>query len=139
MRRLLALGAVALLVLGPSRPVAQDAIFAARAEIHHVHVADAVEKYIVDLIFATRYPERYGEPLSKWIRVGASPRGAIGLDRCARAHAWLRGQDHVTPDNVRAIVHDVLRHRLKLSYEASAAGVTAHQIIDELIKAVAVA
>jgi MoxR-like ATPase len=123
---------------GPT-PVTQEAIFAARAEIHDIHVAEAVEKYIVDLIFATRYPDRYGEPLAKWIQVGASPRGAIGLDRCARAHAWLHDRDHVTPDDVRNIVHDVLRHRLILSYEANAAGVTPNQVIDELVKVVAVA
>ena len=123
---------------GPD-PITQEAIFAARAEIHVIHVAEAVEKYMIDLIFATRYPDRYGEPLSKWIQVGASPRGAIGLDRCARAHAWLRARDHVTPDDVRAIVHDVLRHRLILSYEANAAGVTPNKVIDELIKVVAVA
>ena len=123
---------------GPT-PITQEAIFAARAEIHGIHVAEAVEKYMIDLIFATRYPDRYGEPLSKWIQVGASPRGAIGLDRCARAHAWLRARDHVTPDDVRAIVHDVLRHRLILSYEANAAGVTPNKVIDELIKVVAVA
>ncbi|UCF67656.1 MAG: MoxR family ATPase [Acidobacteriota bacterium] len=120
-------------------PISQNAILAARAEIHAVHVAEAVEKYIVDLVFATRYPDRYGEPLSKWVQVGASPRGAIGLDRCARAHAWLHGRDHVTPDDVRAIAHDVLRHRLILSYEANAAGVTPNKVIDELVKLVAVA
>ncbi len=120
-------------------PITQEAIFAARAEIHAIHVAESVEKYMVDLIFATRYPDRHGEPLSKWIEVGASPRGAIGLDRCARAHAWLHDRDHVTPDDVRAIVHDVLRHRLILSYEANAAGVTPNQIVDELVKTVAVA
>jgi len=120
-------------------PITQEAIFAARAEIHGIHVAEAVEKYMVDLIFATRYPDRYGEPLSKWIEVGASPRGAIGLDRGARAHAWLHGRDHVTPDDVRAIVHDVLRHRLILSYEANAASVTPNQVVDELVKIVAVA
>ena len=126
---------------GPATPppITQEAIFAARAEIGEIHVAEAVEKYMIDLIFATRYPDRYDEPLSKWIQVGASPRGAIGLDRGARAHAWLHDRDHVTPDDVRAIVHDVLRHRLILSYEANAAGVTPNQVIDELVKVVAVA
>ena len=123
----------------PAQPIGQDAVFAARDAIHQIHVSDTVERYIVDLIFATRYPERHGEPLEKWIEVGASPRGAIGLDRCARAHAWLHDRDHVTPDDVRAIVHDVLRHRLILSYEANAASVTPNQIIDELVKTVAVA
>ena len=120
-------------------PIAQEAVFAARAEIHEIHVAETVERYMVDLIFATRYPDRYGEPIEKWIEVGASPRGAIGLDRCARAHAWLHDHDHVTPDDVRAVVNDVLRHRLTLSYQANAAGVTANDVVDEIVKVVAVA
>ena len=119
--------------------VPQEAVFEAREEIHEIHVAEAVERYIVDLVFATRYPERYGEPLSKWIQVGASPRGGIALDKASRAHAWLGGGDHVTPDDVRGVVHDCLRHRLILTYEANAAGVTADQVIDELVKVVAVA
>jgi MoxR-like ATPase len=119
--------------------IPEDAVFAARGQVHSVHVSETIEKYMVDLVFATRYPERHGEPLSKWIQVGASPRGALGLDRCARAYAWLTGDDHVTPDHVREIVHDVLRHRLMLTYGATAAGVTADQVIDELVKVVAVA
>jgi MoxR-like ATPase len=120
-------------------PIAQEVIFDAREQIHEIHVSEAVERYMVDLIFATRYPERYGEPLEKWIEVGASPRGALALDRCSRAHAWLGGRDHVTPDDVLAIAHDVLRHRLILSYQANAAGVTANNVIDEIVKIVAVA
>jgi len=120
-------------------PVPQQAVFVARREIHATHVAEAVERYIVDLIWATRAPERYSEQLAKWIEIGASPRGGIALDKASRAHAWLGGRDHVTPDDVRAVVHDCLRHRLILSYEADAAGVTANQVIDELVKEVAVA
>ena len=120
-------------------PIAQQAIFDARKELHTLHVSEAIERYIVDLINATRHPDDYGEQLSKWIQVGASPRGAIALDKTARAHAWLNGQEHVTPDNVRAMIHDALRHRLILSYEASAGGVTPEQVVDELVKQVAVA
>jgi len=120
-------------------PVPQQAVFDARKEIHAVTVAPAMEKYIVDLVFATRYPERYGEELRKWIQIGASPRGGLALDRCSRANAWLQGRDHVTPDDVRAVVHDCLRHRVALSYEASAAGLTAHQVVTEVVKVVAVA
>ena len=119
--------------------IPQQAIFDARAEIHQIHVSDAVAKYIVDLVFATRYPERYSDELRKWIQVGASPRASIGLDKCARAHAWLHGRDYASPDDVRAVVHDVVRHRLMLSYEASAAGMTAHQVVSEVVKVVAVA
>jgi MoxR-like ATPase len=120
-------------------PIAQDVIFEARREIHEIHVAETVERYMVDLIFATRYADRYGEPLEKWIEVGASPRGSLALDRCSRAFAWLGGRDHITPDDVRAIVHDVLRHRMILSYQANAAGVTSNAVIDEIVKVVAVA
>jgi MoxR-like ATPase len=120
-------------------PIAQDVVFAARNEIHGVAVGPAIEKYMVDLVFATRYPERYGEQLANWIHVGVSPRGGIALDKCARAHAWLDGRDSVLPDDVRAICHGVIRHRMKLSYEASADGVSANDVIDEILKQVAVA
>ena len=120
-------------------PISQDAVFRARAQIHAVHVSENIERYIVDLVNATRYPERYSEEVAKWITVGASPRGGIGLDKCSRVHAWLNERDHVTPDDVRAVVHDVFRHRLALSYEANAGGVSANQVIDELVKLVAVA
>jgi len=123
----------------PGAPIPQDAVFEARKEIHQVHIAESIEQYIVDLIDGTRYPDKYSEDLAKWIDVGASPRGAIALDKCSRAHAWLKGQDHVTPDDVRAIVHDVLRHRLMLSYQANASGVSANAVVDELLKHVAVA
>jgi MoxR-like ATPase len=114
-------------------------VFDARKEIHKTHIAESIEQYIVALIDGTRYPGKYSEELDKWIDVGASPRGGIALDKCSRAHAWLRGQDHVTPDNVRAVVHDVLRHRLMLSYQANASGMSANAVIDELLKHVAVA
>jgi len=120
-------------------PIPQAAVFQARAQIHAIHVAETIERYMVDLVAGTRFPERYGEELRKWIQVGASPRGVIGLDKCSRVHAWLQGRDHVIPDDVRAVVHDVLRHRIMLSYEANAGGIHADQVIDELIRHVAVA
>ena len=120
-------------------PIPQQTIFDARREIHAVHVSEAIEKYIIDLINGTRYPDRHGEPLSKWIQVGASPRGGIGMEKASRAHAWMNGRDHVTPDDVRSIVVDVLRHRIILSYEANASGVTPDQVIEELVRRVAVA
>ena len=119
--------------------ISQGHVFDARAQIHDIHVSPAIEKYIVDLVTATRDPGRYGDDLKKWIHVGASPRAGIGLDKCARAHAWLAGQDYVTPDNVRALVPEVLRHRLMLSYEANAEGISADHVIRELVKRVAVA
>jgi MoxR-like ATPase len=120
-------------------PLPQQAVFDARKEIHALRVAPAVEKYIVDLVFATRYPERYGDELRKAIQIGASPRGALALDKCSRAYAWLQGRDHVTPDDVRAVVHDCLRHRVTLSYEARASGKTAQQVVSDVVRVVAVA
>jgi len=120
-------------------PVVQQIIFDARKEINKVQVSDAIEKYMVDLVFATRYPDRYDEKLASWIRIGASPRGAIGLDKCARVHAWLNDRDHVLPDDIRAVVHGVFRHRIALSYEANADGVSSNDVIDEILKLVAVA
>jgi MoxR-like ATPase len=118
--------------------IAQESIFIAREEIHDVHASESIEKYIVDLINATRQPEKYSEEIKKWLEVGASPRGSLALDKCARVHAWFNGRDHVTPDDIRAIVHDALRHRIILSYEANAEGISANQVISELVKLVAV-
>jgi MoxR-like ATPase len=122
------------------RPAAlpQQAVFDARDEISAVHLSENMERYIVDLVFATRYPERYRDDLKKWIQVGASPRGGIALDKSSRALAWLDGRDRVTPDDVRAVIHDCLRHRLMLSYEASAEGVKADDVISEILTLVAV-
>ena len=123
----------------PPPPIPQQAVFDARSDIDQIHISEAIDKYIVDLVFATRYPERYSEELRKWIQVGASPRGGLALDKSSRAYAWLGGRDHVTPDDVRAVIHDCLRHRLMLSFEANAEGVSANQVIDEVVKQVAVA
>ncbi len=116
----------------------QDVIFAARKEVSAVHVSPAIDSYLIDLINATRHPADYDEDLARWIAIGASPRGGIGLDRCARADAWLQGQDFVSPDNVRAVVHPVLRHRLQLSYDAVADGVSADQVLDRILDKVAI-
>ncbi|SPD64567.1 conserved protein of unknown function [Cupriavidus taiwanensis] len=126
---------------GASAPVrlAPEAIFAARAAIHDIHVSEAVERYIVALVQATRAPKLVDDDLDKWIQVGVSPRGSIGLDKVARAHAWLHGRDFVTPEDVQAVVGDVFRHRLILSYEAHAAGVGADAVIERLVQQVAVA
>ena len=120
-------------------PIPQQEILNARGEIDGIFVSDLAEKYMVDVITATRFPGRYGEPLSKWIQVGASPRGSLALDRCARTRAWLDEYDFVTPDHVRAVVHDCLRHRIILSYEAVSQGVTPDQVIDKITELVAAA
>src|SRR5262245_26676915 len=123
----------------PPPAIPQQAIFDARAEIHAITVAPAIETYIVDIVFATRYTERHGDDLKKWSQVGASPRGALALDRASRAHAWLAGRDHVTPDDVRAIAPDCLRHRVMLSYEANADGKRADDVVAAVLEQVAVA
>ncbi|MGB5986153.1 MAG: MoxR family ATPase [Desulfobacterales bacterium] len=120
-------------------PLAQAAIFSARAEIHQVALAEPMEHYLVSLIAATRRPAEFSTDLGQWILVGASPRGSIALDKVSRAHAWFHGRDQVTPDDIRAVIHDCLRHRLMLSYEAQAAGISADTVIDEVIRQVAVA
>ena len=121
-----------------NEPLSQDIVFDARKEIESVKVSEAAEKYIVDLVFATRYPGKYNKALGMWIDFGASPRGTIALDKCSRVVAWLKGRDFVQPDDIRAIIHDVLRHRLILSYEANAEGIDSDKVIDEILKVVAV-
>ena len=118
--------------------LAQDVIFAARRQVSTIQVSPAMDRYLIDLINATRHPANYDADLARWISLGASPRGGIGLDRCARADAWLQGQAFVTPANVQAVAHPVLRHRLQLSYDAVADGVTADQVLDRLLSTVAI-
>lgn len=118
--------------------IAQEIIFKAREEIKEIHVSDAMKTYIVDLIDASRYPDKYSKQLAKWLEFGASPRGTIALEKAARVHAWLAERDFVNPDDIRALIHDILRHRIMLSYEANADRVTAEDVISELVKLVAV-
>jgi MoxR-like ATPase len=114
-----------------------EAIFAARAEVNAVTVSTAIERYFVALVAASRRPGDYKGDLQKWIQYGASPRGTLALDRAARAHAWLQARDHVLPEDVRAVIHSCLRHRIILSYEANADGVTRDAVVDEIVKLVA--
>lgn len=120
----------------PFVPLAQDVIFAARRETLAVHMDPAVEEYLVQLILATRNTKAYGANLKNWIHYGASPRATIALDRCARVMAWLDDRDYVTPDDIRDIAPDVLRHRILLNFEAEAEGVTTSQAIAQLLTAV---
>ena len=113
-----------------------DDILQARRETLSVHVSDAVEEYMVQLIMATRHPEKYDETLKDALAFGASPRATIALDRCAKVHAWLAGRDFVTPEDVHALVHDILHHRLILSFDAQARGMTSDEIIEKLLKVV---
>ena len=117
--------------------IPQQAVFEARAEIGNVHVSDAIVRYMADLVYATRTPEKYSDDLDRWIDVGGSPRASLALDKCSRVHAWLNERDYVDPEDVRAIVHDAFRHRLSLSYEAQGEGIAADQVIDAIVELVA--
>ncbi|MGO4909479.1 AAA family ATPase [Pseudorhodobacter sp. W20_MBD10_FR17] len=128
--------------LGEAAPVSvhvtEDGIMAARREAMSVHVSEALEDYMLQLIFATRGTTPLGAALLGKIAYGASPRGTIALDRCTRVHAWMRGASFAAPLDVQAVLHDVLRHRLILTFEAEADGVTKDGLIDELITLVPV-
>jgi MoxR-like ATPase len=125
---------------GHSTPIkmTQETLFEARQQIKDIHVAEKVEEYIIRLISATRNPDKMGDEFANYVAVGASPRGTLALDKSARAHAWLEGRDHVTPDDVKAILHNCLRHRLVLTYEASAEGINVDDFIDQMIEKVPV-
>jgi MoxR-like ATPase len=118
--------------------ISQQSIFSARREILDTHLADNLETYLLQLVLSTRDPSACGIDMASWIQYGASPRASIALDRCARAHAWLDQRDFVTPEDIQAIAFDVLRHRIILSYEAEADGITPDNFIQELIARVAV-
>ena len=111
-------------------------IFEARREAFSVQFSDAMEEYLVQLIMATRHPEKYDAELKNALSYGASPRATIALDKCAKIHAWLAGRDYVTPEDIHALVFDVLRHRIILSFEAQANGITADDVIARLLKLV---
>jgi len=110
----------------------------AQSEVLNIHMAEGVQEYLVQLILASRKPDTYSDELARWISFGGSPRATISLDRCARAHAWLNERDYVSPEDVQAVAYEVLRHRLLISYEAEAEGITADNVIEELIKQVPV-
>lgn len=118
--------------------ISQSDLFAARKEILGLYLAEPLEQYLVQLIIATREGANLDEQLGRWIEFGASPRATIALDKCARAHAWLQKRDFVAPDDIQAVVHNVLRHRIILSYEAQADGITKDQVISRIVELVAV-
>ncbi|MFD2178316.1 AAA family ATPase [Veronia pacifica] len=119
--------------------ISQKDTFDARNEVLDIHMAEKIEQYIIRLTMATRKPGVYGDKLARWLQLGVSPRATLALDRCARAHAWLAGREFVTPKDVQKMARSVLRHRLILTYEATANGVSAEKVIDELIQRVAAA
>ena len=124
--------------IATSEKISQQNIFAARREVLQLHMADNLQQYLLQMVLATRNPVNYGADLGQWLLYGASPRATIALDRCARAHAWLAGRDFVSPEDIQSIAYDVLRHRIILSYEAEAEGVTPDTFIRELISRIAV-
>jgi len=118
--------------------ISQDAIFAARKAVLNIHMSEAVEQYIVQLVIATREAAAYDSELASWLEFGASPRATIALDRCARANAYLQGRDYVSPDDVQAVAVDCLKHRLIVAFEAEASGVTTTQVVEKLLAVVPV-
>ncbi|MDW6005134.1 AAA family ATPase [Vibrio mangrovi] len=122
----------------PQQPekLSQDDIFSARQEVLNIHMAEAIEQYIVRLVMATRQPEKYDDKLRQWLEMGVSPRATIALDRCARASAWLAGRDFVSPEDVQSMAFPVLRHRLLLTYQAQAEGIHPNQIINHVLSLV---
>ncbi|GAP76160.1 MULTISPECIES: AAA family ATPase [Pseudoalteromonas] len=119
-------------------PLTQADLFAARKEVLALHLAEPLEQYLVQLIMATRDGKQLDDQLASWLEYGASPRATIALDRAARAHAWLEGRDFVSPEDIQAVFHNVLRHRIILSYEAQADGITKDQVLQHILERVAV-
>jgi MoxR-like ATPase len=120
------------------KPIEQTTLFAARNAVLNLHLSDALEDYLLQIILATRNPKAYGDDLASWLQYGASPRASIALDRCSRAKAWLAQRDYVAPEDIQEMAFDVLRHRLILSYEAEAEGMTTDDVITILLERIAV-
>lgn len=120
----------------PFNKITQKQVKEARSEVLNVHLSNELEEYIVQFIIATRNPGAYDPALASYVEFGASPRGTIALDMCSKAHAWLSGRDYVMPVDIHAILHDVLRHRILLTYEAEAQGITPDSFIDTLLNKV---
>lgn len=112
----------------------KEDIFAVRDAVNKVRISESLEKYIIEIIFATRFPKEYGlQEIAHYVRYGASPRASINLNRAAKAIAFLEGRDHVLPEDIKEVAYDVLNHRLILNYEAEADNVTSKQIIQQIL------
>jgi MoxR-like ATPase len=114
-------------------PISQQTVLNARREILDIYMSDPVEQYIAQLVDASRHPEACSAELAGWIQYGASPRATIAFDRCSRALAWLEGRDYVSPEDVQKLAQEILRHRILLTYQAEADGISADEVIDELL------
>jgi len=122
----------------PVSKLSHEMLFAARDEVLNIHMAENLERYLIEIVLATRNPAVYKPALASWVQWGASPRATIALDRCARAHAWLAGRDYVGPEDIQTLAYDVLRHRVLLSYEAEAEGHNPDQFVDTLLSLIPV-
>jgi MoxR-like ATPase len=114
-------------------PISQQALFEMRRQVLDIHIAEAVEQYIAQLVVASRDPAPYSDRLAMLIQYGASPRATLAFDRCSRALAWIDGRDYVSPEDVQQLAHEVLRHRILLTYHAEADGIAVDAVIDELL------
>jgi MoxR-like ATPase len=122
----------------PPELLSVESVMQARQDILRLHLAEELEVYIVNLVVATRDPGQVDKSLDGQVMYGASPRASMGIDRAARAHAWLAGRDYVGPEDIQAVASDVLRHRIVLSFEAEADGVSENSVIDRLLDSVGV-
>ena len=122
----------------PESLLSETAILEAREAILNLHLSDDLEQYIVDIVTSTRDPGKVDSQLDGQVLYGASPRACMGIDRAARAYAWLKGKDYVGPEDIQEVTYDVLRHRLVLSFEAEAEGVTPNKIIEGILNGVGV-
>ena len=116
----------------------QSELFSARNEVSRIEISDSLEQYIVSIVMTTRNPQVYDSDLGRWLSYGVSSRASIALARCAKARAWLSSRNYVTPDDIQICAYPVLRHRLVLSMEAEADNVTPTDVIEKLLKLVAV-
>jgi MoxR-like ATPase len=123
----------AVLSIPPALPVLQQTLFDIRQQVLELYVAEPVEQYMAQLVGASRNPGAYSADLAQWIQYGASPRASLAFDRCSRALAWLEGRDYVSPEDVQQLAHEVLRHRILLTYQAEADGLSVDQVIDDLL------
>ncbi|MGH1485940.1 MAG: AAA family ATPase [Cellvibrionaceae bacterium] len=122
----------------PNSIIKQSELLAARKAVLEIHTAETLDDYIVQLTMATRQPETIDQQLAQWIEYGVSPRATIALDRCAKAHAFINGKEFVSPDDIHAVIHDVFRHRLLISFEAEAQGISSDQVINLILDKVAI-
>ena len=116
----------------------QKELFSSRKSCSEIFISDNLKKYIISLVDASRYPEKYDQDLKQWISVGASPRATLAIIKCAKSLAWIRGNDCVTPTHIKDISHNILRHRISLSFDAQSDEISKNQVIDRILKTVAI-